>query len=153
MEKTLKVLAIKNGTVIDHLTAGTAVRIVKILKLENHENTITIGINLPGKKGITKDLIKIEKMELTSDQVNEIALLSPSATINIIKNYQVVKKFNVKIPDELTDIITCPNPKCVTNHEQVSTKFLILFNNKKFKLKCHFCERVFNQEEIYDYMA
>lgn len=153
MEKTLKVLAIKHGSVIDHLPAGTALRIIKILKLDNHENTITTGINLPSKRQGKKDIIKIENKELTSDEVNQVALLAPSASINIIKNYQVVKKFNVSIPKELKGIITCPNPQCVTNHEELTTKFLTSSEKKILKLKCYYCERLYNQEEIYDYLA
>jgi aspartate carbamoyltransferase regulatory subunit len=153
MEKTLKVLAIKNGTVIDHIPAGKALRIINILKLQNFENVITIGKNLPSKTHGKKDIIKIENLELNSDQVNQVALIAPLAKINIIKNYQVIKKFKVAVPEVLVDIVTCPNPKCVTNKEQGGTKFLTVFKKNKFQLKCHHCERLFSQEEIYDYLA
>ena len=153
MEKTLKVLAIKHGTVIDHLPAGTALRIIKILKLEDYQNVITVGSNFRSLAGQAKDIIKIENLELTSSQVDQVALLAPSATINIIKNYEVVKKFNVNIPAQLTGIIKCPNPKCITNAESVTTKFLTSINNKKFTLKCHYCERIFDQHEISNYLA
>jgi len=153
MEKTLKVLAIKNGTVIDHIPTGKALRIINILKLQNFENVITIGKNLPSKTHGKKDLIKIENLELNSDQVNQVAMIAPLAKINIIKNYQVIKKFKVAVPDILIDIITCPNPKCITNKEQGGTKFLTIFKNNKFQLKCHHCERLFSREEIYDYLA
>lgn len=153
MEKTLKVHAIKNGSVIDHLPAHTALRIIKILKLASYQDTITVGQNLPSKKHGSKDIVKIENKELTADQVNQVALLAPLASINIIKNYNVVKKFNVQIPDHLNGVITCPNPKCITNHEKTTSKFLTSFEKKILKLKCYYCERQFNQEEIYDYLA
>lgn len=153
MEKTLKVLAIKNGTVIDHIPAGVGLKIIKLLKLEKYDDTITTGTNLQSKKQGRKDIIKIENMELSKDQVNQVALAAPSASINIIKNYQVVKKFEVEVPEEMINIVKCPNPKCITNNEETKTKFYTVENGKKFKLKCAYCERVFNQEDVYEYLA
>jgi len=153
MEKTLKVLAIKNGTVIDHIPAGVGLKLIKLLKLEKYDDTITTGINLHSKKQGRKDIIKIENMELSKDQVNQVALVAPSASINIIKNYQVVKKFAVEVPKEMVDVVECPNPKCITNNEEVKSKFYTVENGENFKLKCAYCERLFKQEDVYEYLA
>lgn len=142
--KTLLVAAIKNGTVIDHIPAGQALKIIRVLNLAAHQKLVTVGLNLPSRFMGLKDLIKVAERELTPDEANQVAILAPLATINIIKNYQVAKKFRVKIPEKIERLLACPNPKCVTNHEPTGSSFLISAPAKKdIKLQCRYCEKVF----------
>lgn len=144
MLKTYKVPAIKNGTVIDHIPAGRALTLVKVLKLPKHDKIVSLGLNFKSKAQGKKDLIKVEDKELTPEEVSQVAILVPNATINIIRNFEVVKKFKPQMPEEIVKLITCPNPKCITNNEPVITKFHPLGGS----YKCHYCERGFTEEEI-----
>lgn len=148
---TLSVAAIKNGTVIDHITAGHALRIVRLLNLSGQGNTVTVGLNLPSRQLTQKDLIKVENRELTPNEANEIAILSPHATINIIKNYTVTKKFSVTLPGMIEGVIVCPNPACITNHEKMPTKFRVEANKKMVQVRCQYCEKSFRESDIKNY--
>lgn len=150
-QKQLLVSAIKNGTVIDHISAGHALKIIRLLNLADHNKVVTVGLNLPSKTMKIKDLIKVEGLELTAEEINRVAILAPRATINIIKSYQVAKKFHVSIPETIEYVVICPNPKCVTNNENMSSKFHVLSDGGKIKLKCHYCEKIFQQDEIREY--
>ncbi|HBU06990.1 MAG TPA: aspartate carbamoyltransferase regulatory subunit [Candidatus Magasanikbacteria bacterium] len=149
--KQLLVTAIKDGTVIDHITAGHALKIIRLLNLADHNKLVTVGLNLPSKAMKFKDLIKVEDLELTPEQINRIAILAPDGTINIIKNYEVVKKFHVTLPDIIEYVVVCPNPKCITNNETMSSKFLTIKSKEEIKLRCHYCEKTFHQTEIKEY--
>jgi|UniRef100_A0A7C4TVL3 aspartate carbamoyltransferase regulatory subunit len=150
MERKLKVDAIKEGTVIDHIPRAKALDVIKILKLKE-EDIITIGINFSSKKLGRKDIIKIENKELTEEEVNKIALIAPDATLNIIKDYNVVKKIEIKLPEVLEGIIKCPNPNCISNNEKVISRFFVI-SEKPVKVRCAYCERIFTSDEIeYEY--
>ena len=147
MEKELKVAALKNGTVIDHLPSDKVFKVISVLHLKHYENQISIGINLDSKRLGTKGIIKIADRFLVETEVNKIALIAPQAKINIIKDYEVVEKFNLILPHEIKGMMSCVNPKCITNTEAVTTRFYVNRHDKKTMLKCHYCEREFNQEE------
>jgi aspartate carbamoyltransferase regulatory subunit len=142
----LKVDAINNGTVIDHIPGGAGLRVLDIVG-GSRENIITLGIHLPSRSGAQKDLLKIEGREIKPEEVNQIALLAPQATINIIRNYKVVEKFPVKIPDQVEGLLRCPNPQCITNHESVKTRFVITQKNP-VQLQCAYCERAYPAAEV-----
>ena len=145
--KSIKVSALKQGTVIDHLRKGTALRVIQVLGLEV-EGTVTIGLNLESGRLGGKDLIKIEHKELTKEEANKIALLSPDATFSIIRDFQVVDKKFPELPDSIEGIVKCTNPSCVTNHyKDVGTKFSVI-RKKPVKLRCLYCERCFTEEEF-----
>ncbi len=147
----LLVSAIKDGTVIDHITAGRALKIIRVLRLPDHKKVVTVGLNLPSRAMGHKDLIKVEGRELTPEEANEVALLAPEASINIIKNYKVTKKFKVQIPQTIERVVVCPNPKCITNFERMTTLFSVKRYGTVIKLSCKYCEKIFEQEEIKDY--
>lgn len=150
-EKKLLVNAIQNGTVIDHITAGNALKIIKILNLPAHQKIVTVGLNLPSRTMKYKDLIKVEGRELTPEEANRVAILAPSATMNIVNNYTIVKKFELKIPKFIEQLLICPNPKCITNHETMDTFFYIIPNGSTVKIKCKYCEKTFCQDDITEY--
>ena len=149
--KQLLVSAIKNGTVIDHITAGNALKIIRVLNLAAHQKIVTVGLNLPSRAMKQKDIIKVEGRELTPEEANRVAILAPLASINIIRNYEIVKKFRASLPQTIEHLIVCPNPKCITNHEPMDTSFYVRPNGSEPKLKCAYCEKTFHQSEIKEY--
>ncbi len=150
MSKTLSVAAIKEGTVIDHIPAGYALIILQLLKLSQGKYRISLGLNFTSSSIGLKDLIKIENRALTEKEAHDIAVFAPQATINIIKNYQVASKILAKLPDAVARILVCPNPRCITNHEIVDTLFHVE-EHKQVRLRCHFCEKTFERNEIKGY--
>ncbi|MFA6486222.1 MAG: aspartate carbamoyltransferase regulatory subunit [Candidatus Magasanikbacteria bacterium] len=149
--KQLLVSAINNGTVIDHITAGSALKIIRLLNLASHKNVVTVGLNLPSRAMKYKDLIKVEGREISPAEIDRVAILSPQASINIIKNYEVVKKFLVNLPAIIDYVVVCPNPKCITNNETMSSRFHVIKEKDGIKLKCHYCEKIFKQNDIKEY--
>ncbi len=146
-KKQLKVDPIKNGTVIDHISAGKALQVADILNLKQTDNLMMIGVNLSSKKMGRKDIIKIENRALTADEVNSIALISPNATLTIIEDYQVVKKEKITLPEEIKSHIICPNPNCVTNIESVETRFAVA-NENPVEVQCAYCEKKYPIEDV-----
>lgn len=146
-EKQLKVSAIKNGTVIDHVPAKNLFKVISILGLDHIDNQITFGTNLESKKLGSKAIIKITDKYFEGDEINKIALVAPEAKLNIIKDYKVVEKQVVEVPDYIVGIAKCVNPKCITNVENVKTKFSVS-SKKDVSLKCHYCEKITDQEHM-----
>ncbi|MBN2111608.1 aspartate carbamoyltransferase regulatory subunit [Candidatus Woesearchaeota archaeon] len=146
IDKKIRIDPIKNGTSIDHLNPGTALEVMKVLGLHD-TGIVTIGMHLESKKFGYKDIIKIENKELTQDEINKITLISPHASISIIKNFNVEKKFEVMLPKVIEGSVKCKNPKCITNIESVETKFHII-TKSPLKIQCHHCERHMKKEDI-----
>jgi aspartate carbamoyltransferase regulatory subunit len=148
-ETELRVSKIKDGTVIDHITGGHALDVVKILGISGRDRgPITIAINVPSKRLKTKDIIKIEGRELNPQEVHKIALLAPHATINIIRSYKVVKKQEVKLPKAIEDIIKCANPACISNsNEPVRARFYVDCE-EPLLLKCHYCGYIIEKRDV-----
>lgn len=141
MKKELKIPRIKDGTVIDHITAGNAVKVLRILGIpEKTTSVVSVAINVKSKLG-RKDIVKIENRELDPYEVDKIALIAPKATINIIRDYDVAEKYKVELPDEIAGIVSCPNPTCVSNaNEPVNTRFRVICKDPP-RIKCYYCER------------
>jgi aspartate carbamoyltransferase regulatory subunit len=139
--KELQVSALENGTVIDHLTTGSVLQVIRILNLENIEDPIYLGANLESKKYGRKGIIKVSNKYFCSEEINKIALVSPSATLIEITDFEITKKTQVAIPDKVTDIVKCFNPRCVTNVENIPTKFDVI-DKEDVRLKCHYCEKI-----------
>ena len=146
-DKQLSVSAIREGTVIDHVPANVLFKVVSILNLDRVETMITIGNNLESKKLGHKGIIKLSRVFFEDHEINKIALVAPRAKLNIIRDYEVVEKKVVTIPDEIVGIVKCVNPKCITNNEQVTTRFEVV-SKPDVKLKCHYCEKITDQDNI-----
>lgn len=148
MSETLLVSAINHGTVIDHITAGQALRIIHLLALQSSKHTVTIGMHLPSKTMGSKDLIKIENRVLSETEANEIVVFAPEATINVIENFKVAKKITTHLPEQMKKVFSCPNPSCITKSEPVESHFFIHENNKHVKLTCYYCEKSFDRDKV-----
>jgi aspartate carbamoyltransferase regulatory subunit len=146
-KKELQVAAIENGTVIDHIPSEQLFKVAQLIGLHKTENRITIGNNLESKKMKRKGVIKIADKFFEEDEINRIAVVAPSVILNIIRDYEVVEKKFVSLPDELIDIVKCNNPKCITNNEPMHTHFYVI-DKGMGTIKCRYCERKINKEDI-----
>ena len=147
LRKELKVSAIENGTVIDHIPTNTVFQVIKILNLAEYQNQLLIGTNLDSSKMGKKGIIKVSNKFFASDEINKIALVAPSATLIIIRNFQVTEKKKVQVPDTAEKIVKCFNPNCITNNESVITRFTVI-DKVDLKLRCHYCEKITARNNI-----
>ena len=138
----LVVSALENGTVLDHIPAENVYKALDLLGLKDIQNQITIGINLNSKAQGRKGIIKIENRFFKDDELGKLALIAPMATVNVIRDFKVVEKKKVVLPKEVIGIAKCRNPKCVTNHQPIKTKFKTIQKNDEISLLCHFCEKI-----------
>jgi len=134
----LAVAALRNGTVIDHIPSEAVFAVVKILGLEHATTAVTIGCRLQSAKLGTKGIIKVADVEYDADTLNRIALIAPSAVLNIIRDYEVVEKRPVRLPDVVEGIVRCDNPKCITNHEPMRTRFDVI-GRDPVVIRCRYC--------------
>lgn len=141
IRKELQVSAIENGTVIDHIPARVVFQVIRILKLDAFDNTVMVGTNLESKKYGTKGIIKVSNKIFQPEDLNKISLVAPHASIIEIHNFEVTSKKIVETPDEIKGIVKCFNPNCVTNSEQLATRFTVV-DKDDIRLKCHYCEKI-----------
>ena len=146
-KKELQVSAVENGTVIDHIPAEKLFDVINVLGIQNLENTVTFGYNLISSKLGKKGIIKIWNKFLKDDEINKLALVAPTAKINIIKDFEVAEKKAVMVPEHVEGIVKCVNPKCITNNEPMATLFHVTDKDNCI-VKCHYCEKEQKREEI-----
>ncbi|MDR1161791.1 MAG: aspartate carbamoyltransferase regulatory subunit [Tannerellaceae bacterium] len=146
-KRELQVAALENGTAIDHIPPAQLFKVAHLLELDRMNNTITIGNNFYSKKMGRKGMIKIADKFFEEDEINRIALIAPNVILNVIRDYEVISKYAVTLPDELTGIVKCNNPKCITNNEPMLTRFDVI-DKEKGTIKCRYCERKINKEDI-----
>lgn len=146
-KNVMAVAALENGTVIDHIPSDSLFKVVDLLGIQSLGNSVTIGNNLDSKKYGKKGIIKVANTTFPESIFNRIAIVAPNAVINIIKNYEVVEKHKVSLPDNIYGIIKCSNPKCITNNEPMRTHFHVI-DRESMILKCHYCERTEKASKI-----
>ena len=150
MKSELKIKAIENGTVIDHITANKSLHILKILGLPDGKvRNVTVAMNVSSRETGRKDIVKIENREIDHQELNQIALIAPKATINIIRDYEVIKKDKIILPEVITSLIKCTNAKCITNYENepITSKFKVI-ETQPTVLRCHYCGKLIKNEDI-----
>jgi len=145
----LYVKKIRSGTVIDHVSGGNALNVLRILNIPGKEDhVVSVVMNVPSKKFGKKDIVKIESRELRPDEVDKIALIAPKATINIIRDYDVVEKKKVKLPMVIKGIVRCDNPSCISNAREPVDPMFHTEDVDRLKIRCHFCGRIMEMSEI-----
>jgi len=138
----LQVAALRNGTVIDHIPSDKLFHAVSLLGLDKLKSPVTIGYNLKSKKMGSKGIIKVADKFFSDEELNRLSVITPNISLVIIKEYEVVEKKQVVLPDELVGIVKCSNHKCITNNEPMSTRFHVV-DKEHGIIKCHYC----NHEE------
>ena len=147
--KELVVSALENGTVLDHIPAEYVYKALDLLDLKDVESQITIGINLASKLHGKKGIIKIADKFFEDEELNKLALIAPKATVNVIRDFKVVEKKKLVMPEEIHGIAKCRNPKCVTNHQPIKTWFKTLDDGNEISLLCHYCEKITDSKHIF----
>lgn len=147
LRKELIVSAIENGTVIDHIPSRAVFQVMKILELDKSSNQVLFGMNLDSQKFGKKGIIKVRDKFFKPVEINKIALVAPTATLIVIKDFKVVEKKEVELPDVIEGFTKCFNPKCITNHEFVPTRFTVI-DKQEVRLLCHYCEKITKKENI-----
>lgn len=140
----LLISPIRDGTVIDHITGGEALNVLKIIGITGSTGEqISVATNVTSGKVNTKDVVKIADRELLKEEVDKIALIAPHATINIIREYRVIDKKGVVIPETLTGIIRCPNPGCISNtNEPIESRFSVFQKG----VQCSYCDWIITRD-------
>ncbi len=152
--KELVVSKIKEGTVIDHINAGKALLVLKILKIQpGTDLMVSMAMNVPSSKMGKKDIVKVEGMFIRDEELNKIALISPNATINLIRDYEIERKFKVSPPAVVEGVLKCPNHACISNAERepITAKFYIKTEQMRVTARCHYCGRKI--ESLDDYIS
>ena len=145
----LQVEAIRHGSVIDHVPAGQGIKILKLFQLIETQERITVGFNLKSGALGKKDLIKIENTRLTEQQANQLALFAPNATVNVIRNFEVVEKHKLELPNQIEGVFSCPNSNCISHNEPVRSRFSVRrAKDGSVRMKCHYCEKSFSQDIV-----
>jgi len=140
---------IKEGTVIDHIDEGKGLQVLGALRIDGRDGSlITIALNVPSGKFKKKDIIKVENKFLADDDTNKLAVIAPKATINIIKNYKLVEKRRVSLPNEIDRIFRCSNPDCITNSPEHIESVMDVIDKDGRVLKCRYCGRVLDVNRL-----
>lgn len=143
----LLVAALENGTVIDHIPSNKLFEVVNVLHLEQMKTSITVGYNLRSKKMGHKSIIEIADKFFSDEELNQLSVISPNVTLCIIKDYEIVEKKEVKMPDVLKGIVRCANPKCISNNEPMRTHFHVIDKGKGI-LQCHYCNKEVDLDNV-----
>ncbi len=130
--------AIENGYVIDHITAGNAMKIYELLKLNELECQVALITNAKSKKTKIKDLIKIGK--LIDIDFDKLAFIDPNVTVNIVKDNKIIEKRKLELPEKLINVTKCKNPRCITSIERDLDQIFNLTNKEKQTYRCIYCE-------------
>lgn len=146
-KKELAVAALRNGTVIDHIPSRALFKAVELLGLADLDVSVTIGYNLHSGRLGSKGIIKVADVTFAPDVINRIALIAPTAVINTIRDYEVVGKQPVALPETLRDIVVCNNPKCVSRNEPMASVFHVVGRDPA-TLSCHYCEQEVSGDDI-----
>jgi aspartate carbamoyltransferase regulatory subunit len=145
----LLVRRIKDGTVIDHIEAGKALVVLRVIDITGRDgNVITVALNVPSNKHIKKDIVKVENRFLMKYETDKLALIAPRATINIIRDYKLVEKRKIQLPDSIIGIFRCPNLKCISNSEEAIRSTLDIIDKQKIILKCRYCARTLTINDL-----
>lgn len=134
------VTSIENGIVIDHITAGLGAQILEYLNIDTSENTIAFIMNAQSQKHGKKDIIKIQNV--TDVDLTVLGLIDPNATVNIIKDGKIVEKIKLSLPETVTNVIKCKNPRCVTSVESGIPHIFHLINPKTREYRCEYCDEI-----------
>ena len=128
--------SIENGYVIDHIPAGKGMQIYNVLSLDKLNCQVAIITNAKSQKNVVKDIIKIN--ELVELELDIIAFIAPEATVNVIKDRQRIDKKLLSLPKEIKNIVKCPNPRCISNNEDIDHIFKL--TDDKGTYRCLYCE-------------
>ena len=143
MSEMRRVTAICNGTVIDHVPGGQALRVLRMLRITGSQsNPVSLVMNVPSSKHGSKDIIKVEDRELTQDEFDRLGLIAPHASVAIIRNFSVAEKREVELQDEMVNVARCTYSNCISlaDREPLPHRLKVV-DSEPLQLQCHYCGR------------
>ena len=148
-DEELRVSKITQGTVIDHISGGQALNVLAILGIDGSRGEeVSVGMNVPSDRLGRKDIVKVEGRELSQNEVDVLSLIAPAATINIVRDYDVIEKHRVERPEQVVGVLECPNRNCITTkNEPVDSHFDVLDEG----VRCAYCDTII-REDIADHI-
>ena len=152
MSEMRRVTAICNGTVIDHIPAGHALQVIRMLRIDtNRSNPVSLVMNVPSDKMGRKDVLKIEDLELNQEELDRLALISPNASVAIIRNYGVAEKRVVELANELVNVAKCTFSNCITqNDREPLPQKLRVVSRDPLEIRCFYCGKGQSLSDIVD---
>ncbi len=149
-KETMLVQKISDGTVIDHVSAGKSLSVLRLLSNpQNRGVTVALVMNVGSSKMGRKDIVKMEGVELTDEQVQKLALIAPLATVVTIRSFRVTQKKNAVPPTVVTGILNCTSTTCISVKEKDSVQSIFsLASSSPLSYKCKFCGRILSEQEI-----
>ncbi|MFO3716306.1 aspartate carbamoyltransferase regulatory subunit [Anaerococcus cruorum] len=141
----LEITSLKNGIVIDHVKAGNGIKIFELLGLAELDDQVALILNAESSNMGKKDIIKVENHK--DLDLDVVSIIDPQATVNIIENEEVVEKKELELPDEIVNVLTCQNPKCISTSERSVPSKFILFKPEEKQYKCAYCDHIYGVEE------
>ena len=138
-----RVTAIRNGSVIDHIHSGQAMRVLEMLGIGGASAVpVSLVMNVPSKKMGSKDIIKVEDREATQPELDRLALVAPDAHVSIIRAYSVAEKLTINLGEEVVNVVRCTFSNCITtNQREPLDHRLKVVNRDPLQLRCHYCGR------------
>lgn len=134
---------------LDHIDEGKGLQVLNALRIDGKDGSlITIALNVPSGKFKKKDIIKVENKFLKDDDTNKLAVIAPKATINIIKDYKLIEKRRVALPNEINRIFRCSNPDCISNSTEHIESVMDVIDKEGRVLKCRYCSRVLDVNKL-----
>ncbi len=143
-----QVRQIENGTVIDHIPSGQIYKVMQLLDLEKATVPIILGMNLDSHRLGKKGLVKIVDTYCDEAILKSLALVAPTASVSIIRDYKVIEKRQIEAPEKVVGSVKCANSTCITNHEAITTLFSVHNDRGQLELKCAYCEKITLGEQI-----
>ncbi len=152
MSEMRRVTAICNGSVIDHIPAGCALKVLRMLRISGRRpNPVSLVMNVPSSKYGAKDIIKVEDRELTQDELDRLSIIAPNASVAIIRNYSVAEKRAVIAQQELVNVTRCTFSNCITHSDREPLPHrMTVISTEPLQLRCHYCMRPQDMESIID---
>ena len=148
-QSNLMVRRIREGTVIDHIDEGRGLQVLGALGITGEDGgRITIALNVPSGKFRKKDIIKVENRFLKDDDTNKLAVIAPKATINMIKEFKLVEKRRVSLPNAIDRIFRCANPDCITNSPERIESVMEVVDREGRVLRCRYCARILDVNQL-----
>tara|TARA_B100000085_G_scaffold156068_1_gene141736 strand:- start:1966 stop:2433 length:468 start_codon:yes stop_codon:yes gene_type:complete len=150
MSEMRRVTAIRNGTVIDHIPAGYALQVIRMLRMDMNISTpVSLVMNVPSDKIGRKDVLKIEDRELNQEELDRLAIIAPAASIAIIRNHVVSGKLKVELSGELINIASCSFSNCITkaDREPLPQRMKVV-NQEPLEIRCYYCGKGQSLEEL-----
>jgi aspartate carbamoyltransferase regulatory subunit len=146
----MRIERITNGIVLDHIVAGVGIDILNLFPKDLLKTKVDYASFVESPSMGQKDIIKIENLDVASDVLTKMAILSPNMTIAIIRDGGVHQKFKPEIPEVVEGVLTCKNPKCVTRHEPyLTTRFFLSLEEKGLMGQCAYCEHLFQVKSTF----